>query len=283
MTRWGLTLLEVLWALVLGLVVAGLTLRLLVATSRHLRDERAAAELQATVRGAIDYLTSELINVGWGTGRSDILDVLPGRVRFRARRGIGVACSTDPSGSVTLRRAAGYGRPPVAGRDSMAVLLEWDTTTTIDDAWLRLPVLGNAGSASCPDGDSALSVITLADPRLAGGVAVRLDAPVVSWEIIEVRSYMSGGDTWLGEQSLTGGGVVEPAFGPLDPSGFEIQVSGVGGFPVSGLTDAGTVAMTVRAITRSHGGRRVPIGTALVDSLAAMITLRNAGPGWGGP
>ncbi|MCZ6754510.1 MAG: hypothetical protein O7E49_04275, partial [Gemmatimonadetes bacterium] len=93
-------------------------------------------------------------------------------------------------------------------------------------------------------------------------------------------------DWWLGLRSLTGGGSIQPALGPLTANGFELRFRDLAGVPTTDPALAVAVTATFRASTRppvvQPWGRR-PHPAGFSDSLVVELVTRNARPLGTGP
>lgn len=294
----GFTLVELLVALALGLVVAGLIHRQLLLGRRHARAQLAQMAMQDNVRIAALALAGELAPIGYdeitpvaaaalgvpAELRSDLRGVQPGAVTYLAARGAGHVCGTTLGPSAEVLVAEGVWRSPRAPRDtdSLLVFVESDPATASDDAWIHLGVI-SAGAASCPTGEPALAIRVGMPAPLSPAVLSQVSAgsPARLTEVMQARYYASGGKSWLGLRSVSTGEAITPAAGPLADS-----TAGVRGLALRYLDDVGSPTSdpaSVRAIEIAlvgvtdepihHGDLNRP----LVDSFAltTRVTLRN--------
>jgi hypothetical protein len=233
--RRGLTLVELVVAIGLALAVAGVTHGLLLGARRASRAQAERAAMLDNVRTAALVLAGELGAVGYDAVgpeasaalgypvgvRSDLLSIAPGSVTYLAGRGHGVACAAA-GGLSEIRVGVESWRAPRAPRsaDSLLVFAEGDAATDRDDAWLHLGVL-SSGAGSCPDGSSALVLRVAAPAPLDGASAlarVTAGAPVRLAEVMQMRYYASGGESWLGMRSVSTGEAITPVAGPFADS-----------------------------------------------------------------
>ncbi|HEX5818630.1 MAG TPA: hypothetical protein VFY20_07120 [Gemmatimonadales bacterium] len=200
-SRRGLGLVELLVGLALLGLVGALVARIAAVTTRSAVRVRERSARSATLRSAALAISRELQGVAAGEVR-----VAGDTLRYRARRGEGVACVIGGAG-VSMGRAGFRGwRQPQAGRDSLAVL-DRDTGT-----W-HVGAVAAVSAGTCPDGAAAI-VIT-------GGTTWSGPVPalvrVLEW--VELRGYESGGSWWLGARSLRPTDVIQPLAGPIAPRG----------------------------------------------------------------
>ncbi|MFL5506528.1 MAG: hypothetical protein ACJ8AU_06570, partial [Gemmatimonadales bacterium] len=172
------------------------------------------------------------------------LRVVGDTLRYRARRGEGVACSIDGTG-VALARTSYHGwRLPQPGRDSLAVLDRGTGT------WIVAGISTVAGG-TCPDGSAAMMV---AGATWTGPVP----APVRVLEWVEARAYQSSGTWWLGAHSLRPADVIQPLAGPIAPRGVSFAQVALG-------------ADTLLEVRVKVGG--APGGSPRVDSTLVRLPL----------
>lgn len=296
--RRGFTLVELMVALALGLLVAGLIHRQLLHGRRVARAQLERIAMQDNVRVAALVLAGDLGLVGndeitpeasaaLGAPaelRSDLRAIQPGAVTYLAARGAGHVCEAAPGPPAEILVADGAWRSQRAPRstDSLLVFVESDPVTAADDAWIHLGVL-SSGVSSCPTGEPALAIGVEVPAPLAVEVLGRVTSgsPILLMEVMQARYYASGGKSWLGLRSVSTGEAITPVAGPLADS-----AGGVRGLTLRYLDAADTPTpdpAAVRALevalvgvtdqpVHGHDSRR-----ALVDSFAltTRVALRN--------
>jgi prepilin-type N-terminal cleavage/methylation domain-containing protein len=289
--RRGFTLLELMVALVLVLAVAAVTYALLVQNQRVSRSQVEHAGLQDNVRAGALVVANELREIGYdsippdaglGAGASvspDLLVMQPGRLEYKAMRGIGFTCALPGSGQLRLHRNTLIGlRQPEVG-DSVTAHVEGDLATGADDAWVHAGITA-VGSGVCDDGSPALA-LTVA---FAGAVApsgMVAGGPVRFFEVMELRYYQSGGKSWLGSRSVSAGGVIEPMLGPLVDStasqrGLTFTYLDRNGAATVVLNEVREIAWTLKGVT-DGAVRNAGASPLSRDSLAlsTSVALRN--------
>jgi type II secretory pathway pseudopilin PulG len=200
-SRRGLGLVELLVGLALLGIVGALVARIVAVTTRSAVRVRERSTRSATLRSAALTVARELQGLGTAEVR-----IAGDTLRYRARRGDGVACMIDGAG-VAMGRAGFRGwRQPQAGRDSLAVL-DRDVGT-----W-QVGAIAAVSAGTCPDG--APAIVVSGGPTWSGPVP----APVRVLEWVELRAYESGGNWWLGARSLRPTDVIQPLAGPLASRG----------------------------------------------------------------
>lgn len=240
--RRGVTLAETLVGLALLGMVGGLLVRLTLAAERTTRSHEERARLHSGFDAALGYLASEMGDLGAG----DLQAVAADTLRYRATRGVGLACAITASEVRVLASRWNATRAPQPGRDSLLLSLAPDLPGALDSGWVSAPVLG-VGTGNCA-GAPALTLATAIDTAVSplGGQSPL--TPVRLFEIMEARLYASAGDTWLGARSVSAGEVIQPLAGPFTPAGsrFEPRDSLQVVTPVA--TDARSVRVTLRGL-----------------------------------
>lgn len=294
--RAGYTLVELMIGLVFTLAVSGVIHQVLLANRRMSRTQAEYAGMQDNVRTGALIVASELRELGFdsvpglaglGAGpaaSSDILVAQPGRIRYRAMRGLGFTCSA-PTTAVVLLRGAGYQglRQPAANVDSVSIFVEGDPALADDDAWVRARVTGVSAGA-CADGATGIALSTAWDDAAVGAAAVTkmvVGGPVRVFEIMELQYYPQDGRSWLGMRSVSRSEVIQPLVGPLADStanrrGFTLGYLDRGGNPAAVSTEVRTITIALQGVT-AQPVRSVNPHHPTVDSLAltSRVALRN--------
>lgn len=272
----GFTLVETLVAIVLFTVVGVMALRLLIGAERYTRSNVEQAAVQAAARGAAQLISTEVRELEAGPATADLRLAASSDITYRAVRSAGAACAVSAV-SITLRRALQYGyRAPSAGRDSLSLFVEGDPAIDSDDHWRTVPVLSVGGAGTCPDGAPALVLQTLLPPDSAALVVP--DAPVRTFEVMQLRLYQSGGFSWLGTRSVSAGETtVQPVLGPLAANGMELGFRDEHGAVTTVAAGVRAVAITVRAVSENRVGITGSLRAA-EDSVVTHAALRNATP-----
>jgi hypothetical protein len=278
-------------ALVLVLAVAAVTYALLVQNQRVSRSQVEHAGLQDNVRAGALVVANELREIGYDSippdaglaaGASvspDLLVLQPGRLEYKAMRGIGFTCASPGPGQLRLRRATLIGlRHPEAG-DSITAHVEGDLVTGADDAWVHAGITA-VGSGVCDDGRPALA-LTVAFASASAPSRMVVGGPVRFFEVMELRYYQSGGKSWLGLRSVGAGGVIEPMLGPLADStaaqrGLTFTYLDRNGAATTVPNEVREVAWTVKGVT-DGAVRNAGASPLSRDSLtlSTSVALRN--------
>jgi hypothetical protein len=295
----GFTLIELVIGLTLGLMVGGLVHLQLLRSRRVVRAQAEGMALQENVRVAGLVLAGELGSIGYDevtpeasaalgspvSVRTDLLAIAPGAVTYRAGRGEGYVCGVEPgpTGAILIERSSWSSLRAPRATDSLLVFVENDPARGGDDAWLHLGVL-SAAEATCPGGVAATAIL-IGVPAPLGAAAlagITAGSPVRLTEVMQLRYYGSGGQSWLGMRSVSTGEPITPVAGPLADS-----TGGVRGLTLRyrDAADALTAdPQAVRAVEIALLGvtdqpvHRRDLQVAMVDSFALTVRVapRNA-------
>lgn len=274
----GFTLVELLMGLIImGLVAAALS-RVFISQQRLTVAQVEQASVQSNVRTGTLILANELKEIANGvSGGNDIKSFSATSLTYRAMRSFAVACGMT-SGSVRIRQTPIYGaRPITAGRDSMLLFVEHNSSTTSDDEWVRLPITGiTVSTCLTPDAGPAYR---LASSGLPIPGEVKFDAPVRTFEIMEVGPVLAGGHNWLGARSVSAGESLTPVAGPITVAGLTFTYLDADGAVTGTRSAIRSIRITLRGQSdwnvRPGGALGVPL-QPLLDSLVTLVTLRNA-------
>jgi prepilin-type N-terminal cleavage/methylation domain-containing protein len=274
--RAGFTLIEMLMAMIIFV----LTVSLIYASMRLMEKvQRTASEKagsQLTVRSGSQTVGVELreVNNVAGLGTSDLVAITGSSVTYWAMRNSGMTCQVA-NNEVRIRLGPTYSgyRLPSMPHDSLLVFSDRDTVSVADDQWVQLPILGSVSASTCPDGTAALALgtagLVVADYQVPG--------PVRTFELMRLAITTSGGRQYLGAQSLSGGGAMEPVIGPITSGGLQLVYRDAAGAITTVPSAVRTIDLTVysetsRPVTTLGGG----VGALLSDSLALRVLVRNA-------
>lgn len=274
--RRGFTLVEMLVAIVILSLVAASLNRVFTSQQRLAVAQVEQATVQATVRSASTIASTELWELSTSpAGISDIQSFDASGLTYRAMRGLALACQVSAN-EVRIRTSfLSQYRPAVPGQDSLLLFIENNPTQSADDQWRALRITSVSNGSSCAGaGAIALGVSTIDSAGLAGVVT---DAPVRTFEVMELRPVLVGTQTWLGARSVSGGeATLQPVAGPVSANGVQFAY-------LDSLGNATTVAGRIRSIRISLLGesdrvaRRLQTNAVqlIQDSLSTAVTLRN--------
>jgi len=242
-TRRGFTLVELLIGLVLMLAVGAVTYQLLVNTQRVTRSQNQHLGMQDNVRSGALVIGNELREVGYDQvsaaailrfpgsvlvagANPDLIAIGPDSITYRAMRAIGYTCQlTAATPEIVVRNTTTLPFTTLRSlttADSLMLYVENDPSISGDDMWLTVGIAAVPTAQNCPDGTAGLK-IRIGIPGALGITAATtfgnmlVGGPVRAFELVQIRSYTSGGKLWLGMRSrpLTNGTTIEPVLGPL--------------------------------------------------------------------
>lgn len=217
-SRRGITLIELLVALILTALLGLAMTRLLLVQRRSAGALIAGDEARRTLEQAAGWISTELAEVGKGDSNPDLLQLAGDSLTYRAWRMTGVACFVAPN-EVRLRRdLLSLWRMPQPGRDSLVLFLG-NVSFPGSDTWVTAPV--NAVAESNCAGRPAVRVVTQLDPARLAGLGDLV--PVRSFEVMQLRLYRSLGEWWLGARSVSAGEGIQPLAGPFAAGGIQLS------------------------------------------------------------
>lgn len=276
--RAGFSLVEVLVALAVGGILLALTFELVEHAFEIERSRGERAGLGAGLRAGAALVERELEGLGGDSiAGSDLLAVGPGSARFRAQRGLWLACRIAPdtvvvAADTALRWGA---RLPGPGRDSLLLYLPGDSAAAID-AWLPLPVSAGPWPSPCPGGGAGYLLETVLDSTALARYRIPPATVARLVETIEIRAYLSSGRWHLGLELLSAGAAIQPFVGPLAGGGFDLVPLDAAATPTTPGRAAGVdlrlAGMTDRQNATGLGARLA----GRQDSLRLWTRLRNA-------
>lgn len=287
--RKGYTLIELMVALVVLLLVTGSLYKLLVSTQRLSRAQAERVDLQSNVRTASVVIPAELRELNTVIGgtvlQNDIISMTGTTIQYRAMRGIGYICQTPTIGEIRVFAATTPATPgswsglrnPDFARDDGYVFYDIDDALSTDDSWLPITVTGvNTGSACGGNAAYALAIT----PTVAQLPGIPVLTPVRLYEIMELSLYTSGGQSWLGARSVSGGELApQPILGPLvSGSGLTLTYLDNSNAVTTNVNNVKSIRLTVIGLSNQaiakHGGSSQ---TSIVqDTLTSQVSLRNA-------
>ncbi len=284
----GLTLIELLVAVVLTAVIGLTVVRMLQTMQRSSTGQLQQVDMQSNVRSAALAIPTELREIGYDSLttflpagidaiESDLEEIQATSVRFRASRGLGIYCEIDPSKTVLQIARPLYAHRDPDPSDTFLIFTEQEKLISGDDQWLPLPVTAIDRNSNC--GGRPAVALTTTNPILTS--VVLIGAPVRYFERMEYGLMVTGGRAWLGVRSISAGDVnLTPVLGPLqNPGGFGLRYFDNNGLEVP----AGGDPRLVRRVELTLNGEtegRVSLAGATQSQPAAwrlvtQVTLRN--------
>lgn len=280
-SRRGFTLVELLMGLIIMGMVAAVLSRVFISQQRLTVAQVEQASLQSNVRTGTLILANELKEIGTNvTGGPDIKSFSATSLTYRAMRSFAIACGVS-NGSVRIRQTPVYGaRPITAGRDSMLLFVEGSTSTTADDQWYALPITGiTTSTCFTPDSGPAYRLASPNVASIVGASNVKLDAPLRTFEIMQIGPVVLGGHTWLGARSVSAGEALTPVAGPITTAGLALTYLDGNGNVTGTRSNIRSIRITLRGQSDWNVRPGAALGQAaapLLDSLVTVVTLRNS-------
>ena len=220
----GLTLIELLISMVIGLVALTAVYKVLVNQSAEYLVHRENIDVTETLRGAAALLTSEIEH---SKPSRDLVTIGASTLKLRSFQNAGVLCARNTATLNPVRFGVYLSSGPFSsGTDDSAFLFR----PTKGD-WMHAKVT-QAWSSSLPSGTTpcgpttaiwagtpaASRAVELAFVSLsADTVGIRVGSAIRGWRMTTYSLTSSGGRWWLGRQ--IGNGTVDLITGPLQAGG----------------------------------------------------------------
>ena len=279
--RCGMTLVEILVALVMLGVVSGALYRVLLNNQRIYQTQTQHNALEQDIRAAVSVLPAELREIDATDG--DILAMSPTALTIRGMRWLGFICAPPVLGgavlgnTMTVRARPLYGsRGPNTGTDSMFIYYDGDPDTRDDDDWtLAQPT--DVATGSCPDGQPGLAITMawkLAPPNTAGGILP--GSPVRGFQPVTYQLYQPPGDSlwYVGVQPA--GGTIQPIIGPVLENGLDFAYFDSTGAGTAIPSRVARIDVTVRGRTVQAVQNAAGAGKSVaVERVVTSVALRN--------
>jgi len=286
MNRRGLSLVELLIALViLGVVTASLY-RVLVNNQRIYQAQTQRIDLQQNIRAAVTILPAEFRELDAYDG--DILAMGPDAISIRAFRVLGFICNAPNlpllplvGQQITVRNSLLFGsRGFIAGSDQIMAYYEGDDGVRADDAWTAPTLLTASGSQNCPDGQAGTTLtllnlnitpppVLLVDNGMTRGSPVRAFEPVtyLLYQEADKRYYIG----------LSSASDTLPLVGPVLANGLSFAYYDSTGAVTADSSLVASIGITVRAQTVQPVQVSAGANTRAlaVDSITTRVALRN--------
>ncbi len=271
----GVTLAELVVALLAAALVATGAYQVLLSAQRFLRAQSALLEVQQSLRVTTQILSAELRELDPSGG--DIVAMGPDSISIRAMRSLAITCApAGEAGGIVLRNDLSFGYRALDPERDRALVFTDSRGGTGEAGWLDFRVTGATPGARCVDGREGTRL------ALAGGApaeSIAAGSPVRTYERVVYRLYQDeGGVWWLGMRGFTGGAwsALSPVAGPLLRStGLAFSYLDSAGAVTPDTAQVASVALTVRAVSSSVLERWGSPPARHADSLAVVVALRN--------
>jgi len=279
----GFTLIELLIAVVIFGIVGGAITKVFINGQRISEQQMQQISLQDNLRTGVLVLPTEMREMEATGTSSDILAMTSNNIVFRAMRGLGFTCQLNANRIRVFDTAAlpYYGlRNIVPGRDQLLLYVESDPDITGDEIWIPVTITSVSSGSSC-SGTPAIDInVVDFTAALPNGLAdVVLGGPIRVFEVVRFGLFTSGGQSWLGAMSVSGGDPgLYPVLGPLAANGVQFDYLDAAGATTLAPANVRKVQVTLRGMTESAVSRALEDDRSVrADSLVTTITLRNAG------
>lgn len=283
--RRGVTLAEILMAMMLLGIVSLIVYRLLTSNQRVYQAQTQRIDLQQNLRLAASIFSGELRELDAGEG--DVQMMAADSISIRAMRRLAFMCNPPVLGgalaglTTTVRNTPMFGTGSFAVGDSLLLFYEANPATRTDDAWQRASVTA-IGNANCPAPDNApgqLLTITVAPfvaPMTNTLGAISTGSPARAFEVVTYKAFQDTDGKWY--VGLRTGAGMQQIIGPIVGSnGLDFTYYDVNGAVTAVAANVAGILVKVRAQMGQQVWSGDNKGTLItkVDSVAVRVTLRN--------
>lgn len=299
-TRRGLTLPELLIAIIMLAIIGGGLTRVLVKQQQYYKDASLTASAKRELRLGATVLPSELRSVSSSGG--DILSMSESDIEMRAYIGSSVICAyvNDeiwvPPTNLARHTLTTFVVPPAIG-DTVFIYDEGPLKGAEDDTWIARRIIGGSTSTTaCPGGPYTDPVFD--PPATKRRLKYELDTPLPATVVVgavvrfsrpvRYRIYQESSGAWyLGLQEYTGNAwaAAAPLAGPYRAfasndnatSGLQFRFYDTLGVRVTNMANRTDVAR-VDVFLRTNAGTSAITerkGSALRDSVLMRVAIRN--------
>lgn len=268
----GFTIIEVLVAMVIGLLVLTSVVRLLIVQGRSYRKQREVVDVRETAREGSALLAWDLRQSAMGGG--PLSSISANSISLRSPRGVGIVCAKHP----TLARYGLWktGGNILAGPDDSAMVYQ-----LVRDKWqpVKITAVGTPaamGVTACawpgarpPDIVIEVPVVSKTDTAY-----IKVGAPFRSYRRVQYAEFQLNNRWWLGRK-IGAAGSYEQLTGPLvaPSSGLAFTYYDTLGAVTANPAAVGSVAFTLR----TESFKQTYIGSSFgyqLDSLTTKVVLR---------
>jgi prepilin-type N-terminal cleavage/methylation domain-containing protein len=277
-SRRGLSLVEMLVAITVFGVVAGVVCRVLYVTMRAFTAQIQQAEVNHTLRSAAVILWEELRELDAGDPRGgDIVAMSRSSLTYKGARGLYSLCRPPDSESGSMTLYAWLDSDVL--KPAMDSLLVFAAGSAGAGYWLRLDVVGVSLGRQCPGGSASMTV-RVRSPDVSLLSEVDVGAPARALQVFQLRRYAdSRGVWWLGMRRVHKADGrwpnLQPVLGPLAASGLEFRYYDRAGRPTELPGSVSSIAINVSAAASGRALSMADDAPKPGTRLEFRVVLRN--------
>ena len=270
--RRGFTLIEVLIAMVLGLIVLTGVVQMMIVQGRGYRKQREMIDVRETAREAVALLSWDLRQSL--TGGSPLTAMGAGMVALRSPRGLGTICAKH----ATLARYGLWktGGNIVAGVDDSALVYQLgrDKWTVLKITAVGTPAAMGVTACAWPGARPPDVVVEFGVGTKTDTSYIKIGAPFRNFRRVQYAEYQLNNRWWLGRK-IGAATSYEQLTGPLvaPANGLTFTYYDTLGAVTANPSAVGSIAFTLR----TESFKNTYVGTTFVyqrDSLTTKVALR---------
>jgi prepilin-type N-terminal cleavage/methylation domain-containing protein len=271
--RRGFTLIELIVALVIGMLVLTAVVRMMIVQGRGYRKQREVIDVRGTARDAAALLAWDLRQSF--VGASPPAAMSPASVALRSTRGLGIVCAKHAS----LARYGLWktGGNILAGIDDSALVYQLgrDKWTALKITAIGTPAAMGVTACAWPGARAPDIVVEFAVGTKSDTSYIKIGAPFRDFRRVEYAAYQLNNRWWLGRK-VGGATSYEQLTGPLvspGGNGLAFAYYDTLGAATTNPAAVGSIAFTLR----SESYKNTYIGKTYAyqrDSVTTRIALR---------
>jgi prepilin-type N-terminal cleavage/methylation domain-containing protein len=250
----GFTLIELMVALVISGIVAGVVFDLMLGQTRFARYQNAREEVQQNSRAALEVISSELR----GVPPLAIMQADPNAIRYYLPRAWGILCEPLPAGSTSAWVRFPAGVFPAEFQTGSAAWGIAVAQATVPPSWQFVTTLSNATTANPCNANLQASGGLVDERGFAGGILVPSGAatPVAAGSqvfIFQEVAYTIGSSSvpgqWIRRASPANN--PQPMAGPVPAGGLQFTYLDAAGNPLNPVVIQNIARVGVQVTTNS--------------------------------
>jgi prepilin-type N-terminal cleavage/methylation domain-containing protein len=271
--RHGFSLIELIVALVIGMIVLTGVVQMLIVQGRGYRKQREMIDVRETARDASTLISWDLRQSA--PGNSALAAIASNSITMRSPRGIGTVCAKHP----TLARYALWktgGKIAATADDSALVYqLGRGTWNAVKISAVGTPAAMGITACAWPGARAPDVVIEIAVSSRADTAYIKVGAPFRSFRKVQYAEFQLNNRWWLGRK-VGAAPSYEQLTGPLLPpaaNGLQFAYFDTLGAATTNPSAVGTISFTLR--TESY--KTAPVGQTTGyqhDSVTTKVALR---------
>jgi prepilin-type N-terminal cleavage/methylation domain-containing protein len=282
--RAGMTLPEMMVAMVLFGIVATSIYRVMMTHQRAFAAQMEITDLRQNIRAAVGLIPAELRELDAGDG--DIIGMASDSIKIRSFRQFGIVCTpptlTNKGATAGLTMVVRYplysSIRDFAVNDSLLLWLEGRAKSRTDDQWVPGKITTVTANTTCPDTKTAVTYKADLTINAAGDSAgfIQAGAPIRGYEQVTFRLFQDTDNQYYLGMRTGSSATTYPIIGPLTgASGLTFSYLDTLGASTADRFKVGRITLVLREQSARPVKGRTGVPANVVDSVTLITTLRN--------